>query len=485
MRIFSLFTIAVFAFACKPSSGEQNPITSQPQKDYKALAESPDIKFTVTGANPGLVSLIGIFEGQNYRVDSAMMDASGQVIFKRQEPYHPGFYFLMMADQSSFQVLIDLDQTFSMKTLRTDLYNAMQVEGSLDNELLYQALKFENGQRPQFDANAQQMAAVAKGTPEYQRLKGEQQKLLNQRKEFLNGLFEKHPDALFSKFKRAGQNPDLGEVKKPDGSIDTLRFAWMYRTQFWEGVDFNDERLLYTPVISNKLNRYIKELTPQHPDSINAAADFLISKVPVKSEYFKYFANWVTLEYDPKKSTLMDAQAIFVHMVQTYFTYDKAFWSDSVEVHGLQLRAYEMAASLVGKKGPDVVSTDPNGQTRSIYEIKAPYVIVYMYNPDCEHCAVETPKLVQFYKEWKNKGVEVFGIAVDTDAEKWKAYIAKNGMPWVNVFDPTNKSIYAKYFVDVTPEIYVLDPNRTLIAKNLKVDQISTVLNRDMQKRNR
>jgi hypothetical protein len=56
-------------------------------------------------------------------------------------------------------------------------------------------------------------------------------------------------------------------------------------------------------------------------------------------------------------------------------------------------------------------------------------------------------------------------------------------MPWVNVFDPTNKSIYAKYYLDNTPEVYVLDKDRNIIAKNLHVDQIQTILDKDMAKK--
>ena len=107
-----------------------------------------------------------------------------------------------------------------------------------------------------------------------------------------------------------------------------------------------------------------------------------------------------------------------------------------------------------------------------------------MLNPDCEHCAVQTPQLVNFYKQWKPKGVEVYAIVVNTEDKEWKDAIKHYKMPWENnVHDPTNKSIYATYFVDNTPEIYVLDPDRTIIAKNLKVDQIQTMIERDMKKR--
>jgi thiol-disulfide isomerase/thioredoxin len=106
-----------------------------------------------------------------------------------------------------------------------------------------------------------------------------------------------------------------------------------------------------------------------------------------------------------------------------------------------------------------------------------------MYNPTCEHCQKESPKLVEFYKTHKNE-VDVYGIAIDTDDKEWRDYVKKTGMDaWTNVFDPTNKSIYAKYFVDVTPELYLLNKDRIIIGKNLKVDQVQTMIDRD--KRNR
>lgn len=493
MRLLVVITIVSLMYACngtESSSQAQTPATSSYQegpvistKNYKKECEAPDIRVQVEGFNSGMAYLFGSFADQNYRADSAAIDAGGNIVFKHAEPFRPGMFFVVLPGNRNFQVLVDKDQTFTMKTNVNNLVGAMQMEGSLDNDLLYQSLKFEDDQRPKFQANASRMSSAAPNSPEYKQLKAEQDQLLDARGAFLKGIFKKYPDAFFTAFKKAGQNPDLRNITKPDGTLDTARYSYLYRIKFWDDVNLNDERLLYTPVLFNKLKRYIKELTPQQPDSITAAAALVVDRTLKSPEVFKFFANWITLNYDPKESTLMDAQAVFVFMIENYFTYDRAFWSDSTEVYSLQLRAHEMTASLVGKKGPNVTAKDPNGVLRSIYDLKAPYIIVYMYNPDCEHCAKETPLLVKFYNEWKSKGVDVYGIAIDTDHKKWTDYIAQDHMTWTNVFDPTNKAIYATYFVDVTPEIYVLDPDRIIIAKNLHVDQIQTMIERDMAKR--
>ena len=494
MRYLYFFLMVALLSACNnegSTSSTATPAsnTSSRQPVASSVRNFPpagpaDIQITINGAQPGLAYLIGIYTDQQFKMDSAMVDNAGRLNFKNPDGYARGFAYVLLPNRANFQLLLDGDQEFTMQANANDLTGSMVVKGCIDNELLYDSRRFEAKQRPVYDQITSRLQSLKKGTVEYDDAKGEQNALLDERKAYLEGIFKKNPNTLFTSFKRAGQNPEVEEQLNPDGTPNTKKRVWMYRTKFWDGVDFTDERLIRTPVITNKLKRYINELTPQHPDSILSAAYFLVDQVPPQSDFFKYFVNWIVINYDPLETTLMDPQAVFANMVQKYFTYDKAFWSDSVEVFSLQQRAHEMAASLVGRKGPNVTAPGINGKSQSIYDIDAPYIIVYMYNPDCEHCAEQTPKLVDFYKEWKSKGVEVYGIAIDTDDAKWRDYVAKNKMgDWINVHDPTNKSIYATYFVDHTPELYVLNPDRTIIAKNLKVNQVAQMIENDQEKR--
>jgi peroxiredoxin len=475
-----LFFLALSAFliACggESSSSSANKIRS----GSTPAAENPDITIQLQGAPTGLAYLIGFYGDQRYRVDSAQVSPEGTMHFENNEPYQQGFMALVLPDDTNFQLLVSEDQTFTMKAQAGNITKTMEVEGSLDNQMLYKDLQMMQAQRPLLRQISEQMQGLPRDGEEFRKLRDQREKINAEREKALESHFQEYPNSFFTKFRKASKNPVIKDFFKPDGSLDQATQTYVYRTEMWDDIDFSDERLLYTPVIGNKLERYIKELTPQHPDSIVNSSIALVDRVEPYPEYFKFIVNWILINYEPLKTTLMDPQAVYVNLVERYITYDKAFWTDSVEIFSLQQRAYEMSASLVGKKAPDVVAKDPNGQTRSIGEIKSPYIVVYMYNPDCEHCAEESPKLVRFYREWKPKGVEVFGIALNTEDQEWKDYIKKQGMTWPNVYDPTNKAIYAKYFVDNTPEIYVINPDRTIIAKNLKVNQIAEVIERDM-----
>ena len=462
--------LGIFMWGCSGGQSE----TSNAASTVEEPAEAPNIVITVKGVNPTKVYLIAHENDQNYPVDSTVMDQNGQSVFQRNEPYPTGHFYFLIPDQSYFQLLIDKDQTFSMATSVNNMVGGMQVNGSLDNELLYRSLQYDMNMQAEYQAISQALQQ-GQSSLTFGEIKQKREKIDSDRKAFLQSIFDQHPDAFFTKFKLAGQNPDLHEFPVPDGTTNNELFAYLYRTQFWDNVDFNDNRLLRTPVIFNKLKRYMTELTVQQPDSIKNAATFLINKVLDKPAYFQFFANWIALNFEPTKTQLMDSEAVYVHMVQNYFTYDRAFWADSAQVYALQLRAQEMAASLVGLKGPNVTAPDPNGVQKSIYDLKEPYVIVFLYNPECDHCIEETPKLVNYYNQRRGR-VGVYAIAVDTDDQKWKSFIRQNRMDWVNVFDPSNQSIYAKYYVDNTPEIYVLNQDRTIIGKNLKVHQIDEII---------
>ena len=485
-----LFFIALFLVGCNAQSSNEQTTGNEEVSSVVGVPsnrnlESPDFSIQVQGVPQGMAYLVAFFCETQIVVDSSAVNASGEIKFKRNEPYNPGTYVAVMPNQSSMiQFMLDEDQTFSMVTQATDPVNAMKVKGSLDNELFYRNLQFEASIQPRFDEVANAIKLAGPSSPNYAQYKEQQDALVAERKQHLQSLFSEAPNSLFTKFKKAGQNPDIQDIRNPDGSVNAQKQVHLYKRGFWDDVDFQDDRLLYTPVIFNKLRRYMQDLTAQNPDSIISSADFLVKQVPPKSIYYKFFTNWIAASFEPGKIAIMDAEAIYAHMVKSYFTEQKAFWLVPAQAQGLQLRAEEMGNSLVGQKGPNVKVPDTRGNIRELYDLKSDYIIVFMYNPDCEHCQEETPVLRNFHNNWKSQGlsVEIYAIAIDTEDALWKKFIQDYQISdWVNVFDPSNRSIYQTYYVDNTPELYVLNKDRVIIGKNLKPYQVPDIIRLDQQ----
>ncbi len=450
----------------------------------QSFLDSVQIKGTVKGFDAGVIRLLGSFAEQNYFADSAIVQAGGTFEFRQLHPYKSGLFFVILPDYSNFQLLLDTDQKFELTTTKGDLIKTMQIKDCQENELLYQNLMFQAAQEPRYEAIRKKMEGKTPADADYKTAQLELKQVSADYKNQVLMYQQKYPNAFFTKFKAAGQNPDLEEPKKPNGDLDTLRQLIAYRQKFWDNVDFSDVRLLHTPVIFNKLKRFMTELTPPNPDSLIQSADFVIQKSLVNKEMFKFISNWIAVYYQPTKTTIMDGEAVQVHVVNKYFTKELAFWTSGDEIEKIRKRAWEMEGSLMNKKGQDVVALDNNGLTKSIYALQSPFVVVYMFNTHCEHCMKETPKLKKFAEEWKSKGVEVFSIVLESSEEEWKEYIAKNQLQtWTNVRDPSNRSIYGKYYVDITPEMYVLNKDRIIIGKNLHTDQLETIIESENKKK--
>ncbi len=468
-----MFILPATGFALQPAfSGE--------------TADSTVIDVTVEGMPAGKVRLVGTYGDQNYLADSAMADASGHFVLRRPKPLMAGFYYFLLPGQSNFSILIDKqDQFMTLRAKLPDIPGTMQVKGSLNTELLYRNFKFQSAQDPELNQLSQTLKKFPATAPEYQQAKNRQNQLVAARKAHLDEIYKNYPDAFFTKFKIAGQNPDWPEFRKPNGDLDTLRNLLHYREHFWDGVDFTDNRLLNTPVIFNKLRRYITELTPQQPDSIIKVADPLVARMLPYKEYFKFFVNWIGLNYENGKTKVMDGEAVYVHMIDKYITPELADWDTPENIEKLRKKVWEMKASLLGRKAPDVRAQDINGQFRSIYDITAPIVVVFLFSPDCEHCQEQAPEIQRIYEKWKDRGVDFYGIAVNTTDAEWREFIKKQGFTFTNVFDPTNRAIYAKYYVDITPELYVLNKDRIIVAKNLVAGQLETMFERELKKLNK
>lgn len=446
-----------------------------------AQTNTLNIHLQVTGFSSGRVYITGVCKNVQSMVDSAEIESGGHVYVKREKTLEPGEYMIVLPDGARLQILLDRDQQFSMQTNTEDLVGNMQVSGCLENELLYGYLKRNLANRTRFEALGAQIKILAEQKQDYAAFQTEQRRIIQMQQYFLDSLFQQYPYTLFTKLKRAEQMPTVDAVQRADGSLDYASQRQWMRDHFWDPVDFNDTRLLRTKVIFNKLIYYLEDLTPPATPEMIRSIDLLLEQVRDKPEYYRFFAEWIAQDFRMPEGPFMDPEAVQVYMVENYLTRERAFWADSIQVYAWQLRVEDKRGSLTGRKAQNIEAMDTSGNRRALYDIQSPYIALFFYHAACDHCKEEAPKLVQFYREWKAKGVEVFAVAMGTDDAEWKAFIDEFGMDWTNVTDKDTKGIYKNYSVPGTPEIYLLNPDRVIIGKHLRTAHLAWMIENDLE----
>jgi peroxiredoxin/outer membrane lipoprotein-sorting protein len=96
-----------------------------------------------------------------------------------------------------------------------------------------------------------------------------------------------------------------------------------------------------------------------------------------------------------------------------------------VQTFGPQAGA-ETPSPLVGKPAPPFTLKGVKGSTVSLASYKGKVVLLDFWATWCGPCRIEMPRVEALYKEFKSKGLVVFGVNNGEDPDKVKGFLAKN-----------------------------------------------------------
>jgi thiol-disulfide isomerase/thioredoxin len=245
-----------------------------------------------------------------------------------------------------------------------------------------------------------------------------------------------------------------------------------------------DKRLARTPVLHQKVEYYLNKLTPQVPDSLNASVDHILMQFDTSTEAFKIYLVHFLNHY--AKSKIVGMDAVYVHLVENYYARGYATWTEEEQLNKIIKNAETLKPLLIGKPAPDLLMTTKDNTPVRLYSLTAPYTILFFWDPDCGHCKKSMPDIIQFYREYKPRGVEIFAVCskLQDDVPKCWEYIDEHeGMvEWINVVDPFLRTRYKQiYDIRSTPQIYILDKDKKIIMKKIGAEQLREVMDKLME----
>jgi thiol-disulfide isomerase/thioredoxin len=460
------------------------------QSGAKAVAKQQplDLKIHVNGLKSGDCLLGYHYGDKNAIVDTAKADANGNIEFKADTSLPGGIYFVLLPNKKYFELILTDGQKFSAEVDTADFIRTMKINGNNENKYFYEYLNYLSDQQKKVEP-IQARLKQTKNKDSIAMLQKRSAAIDSTVKAYKRAYYQsKHPETFMAEVLRAMDEPDQIPYsklpKKANGQIDSSYNYWNFRNHYWDGMNFSDDRLIRTPMYANKMKFYMEKLTSPHPDSIMAAADWLIEKSRPSKELFKYTVANLTVNYETSK--VMGYDAIFVHLVDTYYKTNQVWWISEDQKTKIINRSNQLSYGLIGKTAVNIMMKDTSDRLQVLSEVKAQYTVVIFWEPTCSHCKKEVPLLKTYYDSLRAAGVsiEVYAIRSDLDSVNWKKFIRDNHLTWINVAskDPQELAT-AKYYYDVysTPTLYLTDNKKTIIAKRLDIDGLRNVLNRRIE----
>ncbi len=129
----------------------------------------------------------------------------------------------------------------------------------------------------------------------------------------------------------------------------------------------------------------------------------------------------------------------------------------------------ELKTVNVGRRAPNFTAPDINGKPVSLNASIGRVTIVDFWASWCPPCRKENPHMVALYNEFHDKGLNIIGVSLDKDADKWKAAVEKDGLIWPQVSNLKywQDPIAELYGVQALPATFVLNAYGVVVAKDL------------------
>jgi len=247
---------------------------------------------------------------------------------------------------------------------------------------------------------------------------------------------------------------------------------------YWDNFDFQDTLALRNPEIGEQtLVDFITALK-KFPDTISAkAVKHMLSKAKRSPASFRYFTQqYDHYLYDPNSPLRND----------TYYQPVLEFLLDSCLLNETDKYRYNSLLKLVRKNQTGTVAADfefqlSRGKKRSLYDISAPFTLLFFYEPGCPHCeeAIEQFETTPgFQRLVKNGKLNVLAIYAMGDQNIWKAYQPHIPAGWTNGLDRNMRVLnHGLYEIRASPTLYLLDKDKVVLLKDTDLRQVASFFN--------
>jgi peroxiredoxin len=148
-----------------------------------------------------------------------------------------------------------------------------------------------------------------------------------------------------------------------------------------------------------------------------------------------------------------------------------------------RLKAEKIVA--IGQKAPDFTMNDVNGNPVSLSsKIGSKLLLIDFWAAWCNPCRRENPNVVKVYNEFHKKGFDIVGVSLDRSKDDWVKAIADDKLTWTHVSDLQywNSAAAKLYAVNSIPANFLIDENGTIIARNLRGDELNNKVKEILEK---
>jgi thiol-disulfide isomerase/thioredoxin len=113
------------------------------------------------------------------------------------------------------------------------------------------------------------------------------------------------------------------------------------------------------------------------------------------------------------------------------------------------------------------------GPPIDLHSFRGKVVLVDFWATWCRPCVQALPEIKRLYERYREEGLEVIGVSLDTSTETLRTFVAKNEIPWPQIIFPDvrdrawDNPLARRLRVDAIPRLFLVQRDGKVIASNL------------------
>lgn len=395
-------------------------------------------------------------DGGVFVVDSARVDFNGEIRFNWEGP--PGFYRIA-----------NKNNKIDFKIDRNDFW--FSLSGSMeDGELQFP----ENDENYQYQYYLSEFSILNESIEDlredlldlnekdslFKEKYSEFKNLKKSKRNLLKDLWGSHLDSWSARVALAQQE------LIPDVKLKGQKANEYYLKHFFDYFAFSDSLLTGTPVYYDKVSKYLKAhkineligsgnykeikelignlfwLTELNPGSQKYMANYLMNRFPAE-EYFEVY------------HIVSDAYRVL--NTCEYVLNTKT----------IKRRINNFKAITKGWQVPDIpLYHTNNGRVQNLSNVNSEVTLLIVWSGSCKHSVNMLSQISEIYYTYKELGLEVVAVSLDSNLNYWKSAVMNGAYPWINSCDTDglHGTVASQLNTFVTPSMFLIDSSLKVIA---------------------
>ena len=196
-------------------------------------------------------------------------------------------------------------------------------------------------------------------------------------------------------------------LNKLDASIPNKK-KYYEREKFIHSIDINNPKLLFTPILKQTIIEYLSYY-PLEADSIVKGVDTLMKMIDCKGKIYPFIFD--QLQKILKNRYIKNNTKYYVYFLNKYVQENKCDFLEHNNKKQLLDELNKLKSLTNRDTSENIILKDTNGISQSMQNFAKlnDYTLIIFFDPNCEHCKVEVPKMDSIVKLLEYQFVKKIG----------------------------------------------------------------------------